>query len=145
MMRQILDRALTLFERESYTPQLFGPGTPSLSDPPAKPGLYRMIRKDDGTIRYIGQTSDLAKRIREQRKRFPEDEYAAAWMAIVPCFTNEAYDLLRDMERKHIDRHRPECNATRGREGSPPRTERCERRFRPCRNPGECRRWPGRS
>ena len=25
MMRQILDRALTLFERESYTPQLFGP------------------------------------------------------------------------------------------------------------------------
>ena len=96
-MREILDRALTLFERESRAPQLFGSGRPSLREPPAKPGLYRMIRKDDETIGYIGQTNDLARRIREQRRRFPETEYAAAWMAIVPCFTKEAHDLLRDM------------------------------------------------
>ena len=140
-MRKILDDALWLFDRESRDPRLFGPGRPSQATPPEKPGLYRLIRKDDGRIWYIGQASNLANRIRAHSKSFPEIEWVAAWKAIGTCFTKEAYDLLRDKERSQIARHRPEGNSTQGGEGYPPRTEACARPIRPCKHPGECRRW----
>ena len=43
MMRELLDRPLWLFDDESREPRLFGPGRPSLREPPEKPGLYRLI------------------------------------------------------------------------------------------------------
>lgn len=130
MMREILNDALWLFDRESRERRLFGPGRPSQADPPEKLGLYRLIRKDNGKILYIGQASNLATRIRAHRNRFPDIEWVAAWRAIRTCFTKEAYDLLRDIERSQIARHRPEGNNTPGGEGYPPRTEACSRRFK---------------
>ena len=148
MLRRIVADALRLFERESSNPRLFRAGRPSQGAPPDKPGLYRLIRKDDGTILYIGQTSNLAKRIREhERHSFREIEWLAAWKAIVPCFTHDVYQLLLDMERTQIARHRPAGVCTAGREGAPPRTvpEPCPRSFRRCRHPDECVRWGERS
>lgn len=148
MLRRIVADALRLFERESSNPRLFRAGRPSQGNPPDKPGLYRLIRNDDGSILYIGQTSNLANRIREhERHSFPEIDWFAAWKAIVPCFTHDAYQLLLDLERTHIARHRPAGVRAPGGEGAPPRTvlEPCPRTFRRCRHPGECDRWGARS
>ena len=136
-----LDKAIKLFQSESGEPRLFKPGRPSQGDPPQKPGLYRLIRKDNGEVLYIGQASNLAQRIRAHKNHFLDMEWVVAWKTIETCFTGEAYDLLRDMERKQIDRHRPKGNATKGGEGAPPRTERCSRWLWQCRHLGECRRW----
>ena len=71
MMRELLDRALWFFDDESRDPRLFGPGRPSLREPPPeKPGLYRLIRTDNGKIWYIGHTNDLERRISEHRRSF---------------------------------------------------------------------------
>ena len=148
MLPRIVADALRLFERESSNPRLFRAGRHSQGDPPDKPGLYRLIRKDDGAILYIGQTSNLAKRIREhERSSFREIEWFAAWKAIVPCFTHDAYQLLLDMERTQIARHGPAGVRAAGGQGAPPRTsiEPCPRSFRRCRHPGECVRWGDRS
>ena len=98
-----------------------------------------MIRRGDGTIYYIGQASNLAERIRAHRKDFRDVEWFTAWQAIETCFTREAYDLLREMERAQIKRHDPEGNRVRGGAGRPPRTEECPLLW-PCRDLGECRR-----
>ena len=135
-----LDKAIKLFQSESGEHTLFKPGRPSQGDPPQEPGLYRLIRTDDGEVLYIGQASNLAKRIYEHKHDFPDMEWVVAWKAIETCFTREAYDLLRDMERKQIARHHPVGNATRGGEGAPPRTEKCPRLWR-CKHLGQCRRW----
>ena len=106
MLQRIVDDALHLFERESSNPRLFRAGTPSKGQAPEKPGLYRLIRHDDGTVLYIGQTSNLANRIRHhERHSFGEIEWFAAWKAIVPCFTYDAYQLLLATERTQIARH----------------------------------------
>ena len=142
-MRDLLNDALWLFDDETRDPRLFGPGRPSMRTPPQQPGLYRLIREDNGQILYIGQASDLENRISQHIGRsFPDIEWMVAWKAIGTCFTEEAYDLLRDKEREQIAKHRPEGNLSRGGEGPPPRGfEACSRRLRRCRHPGECLRW----
>ena len=148
MLRRIVADALQLFERESSNPRLFRAGRHSKGRAPEKPGLYRLIRQDDGTVLYIGQTSNLAKRIRHhERHSFREFEWFAAWKAIVPCFTHDAYQLLLDMERTQIARHSPAGVSTAGGEGAPPRAsiEKYARRIGRCRHPGECVRWSDRS
>lgn len=90
MLKEVLGNALRLIDRESHEPRLFGPGRPSQGDPPREPGLYRLIRKDTGEVIYIGQASNLAKRIWEHWKEFPGIRSIVAWKAITPCFTPEA-------------------------------------------------------
>ena len=147
MMRELLDRALWLFDDESRDPRLFGPGRPSLREaPPKKPGLYRIIRTDNGKVWYIGQTNDLGRRISEHRRSLRDFEWVAAWKTIGTCFREEAYHRLRDLESGQIAKHSPEGNCRQGGAGSPPRTfEACSRRFRQCRNLDDCLRWKGSS
>ena len=142
-MRELLEKALWLFDDESREPRLFGRGRPSLREPPPKPGLYRLIRTDNGKIWYIGQASNLAKRIPQHISRFPDIEWKAAWKAIGTCFTEEAYDRLRELEDEQIAKHDPEGNRRGGGGGAPPHEfEACERpRFKRCRQLGDCLRW----
>ena len=136
MMRELLEKALWLFDDESREPRLFGRGRPSLREPPPKPGLYRLIRTDNGKIWYIGQASNLAKRIPQHKSRIPGIEWKAAWKAIGTCFTEEAYDRLRELEDEQIAKHNPEGNRRGGGGGAPPHAfEACERpRFKRCRH-----------
>lgn len=69
MTKELLQRALWLFDDDSRSPQLFGSGRPSMRNPPPKPGLYRLIRTHNGEIWYIGQASNLARRISEHKKQ----------------------------------------------------------------------------
>ena len=112
-MQDLLDHALGIFLDEC-NPKLFKPGKPALGDPPQKPGLYRLIRSDTGIIWYVGQTSNLKKRIAEHANDFPGIEWVAAWKVIETCFTKEAYDLLKEMEKKQIEKHSPEGNQKGG-------------------------------
>ncbi len=142
--KRFLDRALQLFERDCRESprRLFRPGRHSQGDPPPEPGLYRLIRIDNGEPWYIGQTSNLAQRIPQHRDDFPDVEWIPVWKAIVPCFTKEAYGLLKEKERRQIKQYRPEGNRRAGGGGNPPHTERCERwRITQCKHLGECLRW----
>ena len=37
-------------------------GRPRTTKPPAKPGVYRIVEKETGKIKYIGETDNLGKR-----------------------------------------------------------------------------------
>jgi len=144
-IKRILNKALRLFESDCREPRLFRRGRRPQSAAPKEPGLYWLIRTDNGEPWYIGQASNLAQRLREHSNHFSDIELVAAWRAIVPCFTEDAYDLLKDMERQQIKRYQPEGNHRQGGGGKRPHLERCERwGIRRCQHPGECLRWRGR-
>ena len=44
-------------------------GRPRTTEPPAKPGVYRIIDKDTGKVVKIGETNDLKRRKREHFRK----------------------------------------------------------------------------
>ena len=91
-------------------------GRPSRQDPPALPGLYRFVRKDDGTVTYEGETNNLQRRKAEHtRNEFfePDIEYFE-WQVADGRSTS---DTRREIERDRIDQHDPEKNRDGGGSG----------------------------
>ena len=108
MIPGFLNKMLTLFSdeceddlnslrpsRKSPRFKLFKSGKPSLQEPPERPGLYRLLRKDTGEIWYIGQASKLKTRINQHKQSKKEVEWVAAWKEIGTCFTEDAYKVLK--------------------------------------------------
>ena len=99
-------------------PFKYVPATQSGSRPPEKPGIYR-IRSAGGTILYIGETCNLARRIREHirsgkisvSRRAPSSvEYQIADGRSNSC-------TRRIHEKRKIAAHKPRLNKSGGGEG----------------------------
>ena len=99
-------------------PRKYVPATKSGRTPPKEPGMYR-IRNARGVILYIGETCDLARRIREHvrsgkisvSKKTPSTvEYKIA--------DRRSNSYTRRLhEQKKIAKHKPPLNKSKGGEG----------------------------
>ena len=89
-------------------PTKYNPTTGAGTKPPAKPGEYR-IRQADGTISYIGETCNLARRTAEHR-RGGTIEYQVA-------DGRTTSRTRREHERQKIAQHQPSQNRSGGGEG----------------------------
>lgn len=89
------------------------------SEPPRVVGEYR-IKTKIHTIKYIGITNDLYRRMNEHIRSGKINENAPyfEWMA---AKTNSPYQKVRDHEERKIKRYNPELNRNKGRGGREPR------------------------
>ncbi|HEX5344586.1 MAG TPA: GIY-YIG nuclease family protein [Duganella sp.] len=89
-----------------------GPNSPL----PATAGVYRHINKETKAIEYVGQTNDLRKRQQEHLRSGKLDtnrqnvHYSAARSGVDKA-------ALCATEVKHIERHKPSGNTTKGGNG----------------------------
>lgn len=93
---------------------IFKPGRPSRQKPPEKPRLYRFKNKDTGKIDYIGETSNLKRRIGEHLrsdKPVSTESHHAEWKIADGRSTSRT---RRVHERRKIDQHNPFLNRRRG-------------------------------
>ena len=104
---------------------IYKPGRPkrynpacSREDLPRQPGEYRM-RKADGTVYYIGETNNLARRLREHIRsgKLPTDGSATADLLLADRRSSSA--TRRRHEQASIQKHQPSLNKSRGGDGRP--------------------------
>jgi len=82
---------------------------------PSKPGLYRHICEVTGDIEYIGHTSNLRRRQQEHVSRHTLDlKYQRIEFMVAEGLSNNE---RRDVEVRHIAKHKPVSNKTKGRNG----------------------------
>ena len=93
---------------------IFRRGRPNRQSPPSKPGLYRFVDKLTGTIDYIGETSDLNRRIGEHfrsSKPISPETHHAEWQGADGRSTSRT---RRQHERFKIDQANPPMNRRGG-------------------------------
>ena len=93
---------------------IFKKGRPSRHDPPNRSGVYRLRDKATGNIDYIGETSNLKRRIGEHfrsDKPVSRDTHHAEWQVADGRSTS---GTRREHERRKIDEHNPTLNRKRG-------------------------------
>lgn len=92
---------------------LYKPGRPSKQDPPQKPGEYRIIDKDTGTIDYLGESNNLQRRKNEHERsgKLNSETHDFTWKQADGRFSVEK---RRDHERDKIDQHNPSLNQRKG-------------------------------
>lgn len=98
-------------------PTKYNPTTGTGTKPPAKPGEYR-IRQADGTISYIGETCNLARRTAEHRRsgKLPVGE-SGGTIEYQVADGRTSSRTRREHERQKIAQHQPSQNRSRGGEG----------------------------
>lgn len=99
-------------------PFKYVPATGTGSRPPEKPGLYR-IRNAKGTIVYIGETCNLARRIREHVRsgKIPVSRRAPFSVEYQIADSRSNSCTRRLHERRKIAQHKPLLNRSKGGEG----------------------------
>ncbi len=91
---------------------IFNRGRPSRQSPPKAPGEYRIRDKDTGKIKYIGETNNLSRRVKEHnRGSFPSKDNVAEWQRADRDSTSQERRLH---EKRKIDQHQPPMNQRRG-------------------------------
>ena len=93
---------------------IFKQGRPSRQKPPRRSGLYRFRNKRTGTVDYLGETSDLLRRIGEHfRSDSPVSPgtHHAEWQAADGRSTSRT---RRQHESRKIDQLNPSMNRRRG-------------------------------
>ena len=98
-------------------PKRYSPAS-SREAPPQSPGEYRM-RRADGTVYYIGETNNLARRLREHIRsgKLPTDGSATADLLLADRRSSSA--TRRQHEQTSIQKYQPSLNKSRGGEGRP--------------------------
>lgn len=99
-------------------PFKYHPATKKGSKPPPKAGLYR-IRSPQGRMLYIGETCDLARRIREHIRsgKISVDPACPSVVEFQIADCRSTSRTRRIHERKKIARYKPSLNKSRGGEG----------------------------
>ena len=101
-------------------PNKYNPTTQTGQKPPAKPGEYR-IRDDSGTITYIGETNNLARRtgehIRSGKLSTGHDNPGTIEYKIADGRSTS--NTRRQHEKEKIEQHQPTLNKSNGGEGRP--------------------------
>lgn len=93
---------------------IFKRGRPSRQDPPSGPGLYRFVDKLTGRLDYIGETSNLRRRISEHfrsDKQVSPETHHAEWQAADGRSTSRT---RRQQETLKISQFKPGMNKRRG-------------------------------
>lgn len=101
-------------------PRKYNPTTGAGQKPPAKPGEYR-IRDAFGSITYIGETTDLARRMGEHRRsgKLPTGEGQNSTIEYQVADGRSTSRTRREHEREKIAQHQPPLNRSKGGEGRP--------------------------
>jgi diketogulonate reductase-like aldo/keto reductase len=102
----------------------FNPGRPTvwceqdgLKNVPRVAGAYRFVQKDNGTIDYIGITSNLYTRMsnhRSDKKKYDPTIHRVAYQV---AESDHTWSQLCAWEAMKIGVHRPPLNKTRGGNG----------------------------
>ena len=95
-------------------PNKYNPTSGVGQKPPAKPGEYRM-RDGNGTITYIGETNNLARRFREHIRSGKLPHGGTVEYKIADGRSTSA--TRREHERMKIAQHSPILNRSSGGEG----------------------------
>lgn len=99
-------------------PFKYHPATKKGSKPPPLAGLYR-IRSQQGRMLYIGETCNLARRIREHIRsgKISVDPACPSVVEFQIADSRSTSRTRRIHERKKIARYKPCLNKSRGGEG----------------------------
>ena len=97
-------------------PTKYNPTTGAGTKPPAKPGEYR-IRQADGTISYIGETCNLARRTAEHRRSGKLPVGAGGGTIEYQVADGRTSRTRLEHERQKIAQHQPSQNRSGGGEG----------------------------
>ena len=103
-------------------PNKYNPTTGVGQPPPAKPGEYR-IRDEQGSISYIGETNNLARRTREHIRsgKLSTGQPGAGTIEYKVADGRSTSNTRRVHERQKIAQHQPPLNKSIGGEGRPAR------------------------
>ena len=100
-------------------PNKYNPTTGAGQKPPAKPGEYRM-RDSSGTITYIGETNNLARRTQEHiRSGRLSAGQGSSTIEYQVADGRSTSHTRREHERQSIHKHSPTLNRSKGGEGRP--------------------------
>lgn len=101
-------------------PNKYNPTTRAGRKPPAKPGEYR-IRDASGTITYIGETNNLARRTGEHKRsgKLPIGEGQNSTIEFKVADGRSTSYTRRIHEQQKIAQHQPTQNKSIGGEGRP--------------------------
>lgn len=101
-------------------PNKYNPTTGVGKLPPTQPGEYR-IRDVGGSIAYIGETNNLARRTREHIRsgKFSTDQTGAGSIEYKVADRRSTSNTRREHERQKIAQHQPPLNKSKGGEGRP--------------------------
>ena len=101
-------------------PNKYNPTTGAGQKPPAKPGEYR-IRDTAGSISYIGETNNLARRTGEHIRsgKLSTGETGAGTIEYKVADGRSTSNTRRKHERQKIEQHQPPLNKSKGGEGRP--------------------------
>lgn len=105
---------------------MYKPGRPTVyspysakvgTKPPRKtPGEYRIFASD-GSIAYVGETCDLARRIREHQRSGKINPTDRPTVAFKVADGRSSSRTRREHERQKISQHNPTLNCSGGGEG----------------------------
>jgi excinuclease UvrABC nuclease subunit len=86
--------------------------------PPELPGEYR-IRSPKGQLLYIGETNNLARRIREHIRsgKIPMNTRNKYYVEYMVASKSSSSRSRREHEKQKIKQHRPKLNKSNGGEG----------------------------
>ena len=101
-------------------PNKYNPTSGTGQKPPAKPGEYR-IRDSSGSIAYIGETNNLARRTGEHIRsgKLPTGAGNTGTIEYKVADGRSTSNTRRDHERTKIEQHKPPLNKSKGGEGRP--------------------------
>lgn len=83
---------------------------------PDKPGVYRHKNKETGEVDYVGQTNNLRKRQQEHAREGKLDTNTQ-YVQYSEAKPDANKDDLCNTEVRHITRHKPTGNTTKGGNG----------------------------
>ena len=101
-------------------PNKYDPTTGFGQKPPAKPGEYR-IRNTSGSIIYVGETNNLARRTGEHIRsgRLSTGVSNNSTIEYKVADGRSTSRTRREHERQKIEQHKPVLNKSKGGEGRP--------------------------
>ncbi len=99
-------------------PCKYNPTTKTGKEPPSAPGEYR-TKNERGEITYIGETSDLKRRMYQHMHggKLSDERNAGATFEWKVADGRSSSVTRREHERRKIAQHHPTLNSSRGGEG----------------------------
>lgn len=94
--------------------ELYKKGRPSRKDPPEKPGEYRFRNKETNEIDYIGETSNLKRRLQQHERSDKPVSRDTHYFEYKVADGRFSVDKRREHETEKIEEHQPRLNQRAG-------------------------------